>query len=483
MKGKSISDALGTVNEAYIAESAPKKTRKKRRWVAAVAAVLVVAIGLGIFFGRGRPLSIDPVPGVIQSFARSTPVYPETAPYPLSELDPGAEEWFKSRQERWVYRGAGADLFGFFADSTGAVFENRQENTVYSPVSAFMALAMLAECTGGETRAQILRALGVQSIEALREKANSVWNANYSNDGAVTSILGNSVWLNKSVTWEQPVLDTLAETYYAAAFSGKFSDRSYQKAMRAWLNEQTGNLLEDSVNNIEMDAETVLALLSTVCFRGKWSHEFSKQQTYAETFYAPAGEQTADFMHETEEHGLYYWGDRYGAVSLNVKEGGTLWLFLPDEGVSAETLLSDPQVWELLSHDANRLVDYTLGEYERMKSMIVHLALPKFDVACETDLAPVMRQLGITNCFDASAADFSPLTTDTAIALSQATHAARVAIDEQGITATAYTAMIGVGAAMPPTEEIDFVLDRPFAFVLTGLDNLPLFAGTVFSVV
>ena len=38
------------------------------------------------------------------------------------------------------------------------------------------------------------------------------------------------------------------------------------------------------------------------------------------------------------------------------------------------------------------------------------------------------------------------------------------------------------GAAMPPEEEIDFVLDRPFAFIITGLDGLPLFAGTVWDI-
>jgi len=35
------------------------------------------------------------------------------------------------------------------------------------------------------------------------------------------------------------------------------------------------------------------------------------------------------------------------------------------------------------------------------------------------------------------------------------------------------------GAGMPPQEEIDFVVDRPFLFVITGADSLPLFVGVV----
>jgi len=32
---------------------------------------------------------------------------------------------------------------------------------------------------------------------------------------------------------------------------------------------------------------------------------------------------------------------------------------------------------------------------------------------------------------------------------------------------------------MPPKDEVDFVLDRPFLFVLTGTDGMPLFVGVV----
>ena len=54
----------------------------------------------------------------------------------------------------------------------------------------------------------------------------------------------------------------------------------------------------------------------------------------------------------------------------------------------------------------------------------------------------------------------------------------RVKIDEQGVTAASYIEIIGAGAAEPPDEIIDFVLDRPFVFAITKRD-IPLFVGTV----
>ena len=54
-----------------------------------------------------------------------------------------------------------------------------------------------------------------------------------------------------------------------------------------------------------------------------------------------------------------------------------------------------------------------------------------------------------------------------------------MAIDEEGVTAAAYTVMATAEAGEPPEEEVDFILDRPFIFVITNPDGLPLFAGIV----
>ena len=110
----------------------------------------------------------------------------------------------------------------------------------------------------------------------------------------------------------------------------------------------------------------------------------------------------------------------------------------------------------------------TSGTCENKSSIRINLSVPKFDVSSKIDLASKMMELGITDCFDMEKADFSPLLTeDLPVFLSSAEHGARVAIDEEGITAAAYTVMMAAGAAPPPEEEVDFVLDRPFLFVIT----------------
>ena len=96
------------------------------------------------------------------------------------------------------------------------------------------------------------------------------------------------------------------------------------------------------------------------------------------------------------------------------------------------------------------------------------------------DMIKGMKKMGINDVFDSSVSDYSPIADAlSGISVSQANHSVRVAIDEDGCTATAFTVISSDGAAMPPDDEVDFVLNRPFIFVITGISNDPLFVGVI----
>ena len=343
------------------------------------------------------------------------------------------------------------------------------ENKVCSPINLYMALAMLAEVTDGESREQILALLGSGNVDALRAEAAAVWNANYCDDGAVTSILASSLWLNDKISFKQETMDTLAKHYYASSFRGEMGSAAFDKALQDWIDQQTGGLLKEQAFGLTMDRETILALATTIYFRAKWSGEFSENNTSPDTFHADNGDVTCDFMHQSGTN-TYYWGDRFSAVAKQLENSGAMWFLLPDEGVTLEELLADEQTMDFLLSG---------GESAESKYLIVNLSVPKFDIASDLDLTESLKKMGITDVFDPAISDFSPMTDDTEAYLSQARHAARVAIDEEGVTAAAYTVMMAAGAAAPPDEEVDFTLDRPFVFAITGTDGLPLFVGVV----
>lgn len=504
-KSEKLYDAITGIRDDLV-ENAEKKPRRRRWWPAAVAAVLVVAIAGGVILWPGGSPAVGPGPSEnfsgnessspgagtgspLAAAARTLAAaqYPQMAPYP-DEMDyydeatgkfdsegysRACDAWWTDRRARLDQPEGYADgLDAFFAASIGQFLSGAEgENRVYSPLNVYMALAMLAELTGGNSREQILDLLGSGSIEALREQAGALWNANYCDDGATTSVLASSVWLNENVSFVQETMDTLAETYYASSYQGTMGSAEFNQALRDWLNEQTGGLLEEQAGQIEMDPDTILALATTVYFRAKWADEFSESRTEPDVFHAPGGDVTCDFMHQSVLQ-LYCWGDRFSAVTVPFGSSGGMRFLLPDEGVGVDELLRDGQVMEFLLTP-----EY---EWEASRSLTVNLAVPKFDVTSQLELKEGLKALGVTDVFDGSVSDFSPMTEDTdEIFVSTVQHDARVTIDEEGCTAAAYTVMVMLGGGALPEEEIDFVVDRPFLFAITGADGLPLFVGVV----
>lgn len=416
--------------------------------------------------------------------ALAAPVYPEMASYPDEQsyvldngdwdsesFDVAYDAWWNDRmsqREKGEAVDYSSELNGFFRNTATQILSGDTENRLYSPANVYMALSMLSEITDGETRSQLLSLLGTSDLSKQRDIAGALWNANYSADGALISTLANSLWLRDDTTYNMDTLKALAEKYYAYSFSGEMGSEPYDNTLQSWIDEQTGGLLSESVKNMKLAPETVIALVSTMYFRAKWSEEFSENNTYSDTFHAKDGDIECDFMHKTQAMN-YYYTEGFDAVRLGLIESGEMWLVLPDEGKSVDDVFENDAFYELLDNPNGF----------PQKDVQVELSIPKFDAKWDGDLAGQLQALGVTDVFDSESADFSPLTDAGNLFLSNVTHSVRVEIDEEGVTAAAFTEMAVCGAGMPPEENAVFNLDRPFVFAITANDGTVLFAGTV----
>lgn len=505
MKSRKLNEAFNYVEDTYLEITEQEKGSHRPAWIrwTAIAACICILAGIGLPMLRRNPSGHMDYNGVAELAAPSLAVggrvlagvsYPVMAPYP-NEMDYVDEKTGKFDneafseahdpwcQDRWeMHRqpeGYAEGLDGFFNNSMAVFLSDADgENRLYSPLNVYLALSMLAEVTDGDSRAQILDALGADSVESLRNQVESVWKAHYYNDGSTTSILADSLWLSDGMEYNMETLNRLTEHYFASSFSGEMGSEGYNRMLQSWLNEQTGGLLEEYTAGETMSPETVLALASTVYFRCKWDPEFQPSRTENGIFHKTDGtEVSAGFMNQSEQ-GYYYWSEKFGAVQKRLEDGFSMWLLLPDEGIAPEALLGDGKVMELIGNHWDS--EKETWSWTDNKYLIINLSLPKFDVSSRISLLDGLGKLGITDAADRDLADFTPLTEESdGIFLSDANHAVRVAVDEEGVTAAAYTVMMAAGAAEPPKDEIDFVLDRPFLFVITSPDNLPVFAGIV----
>ncbi|MGN0999294.1 MAG: serpin family protein [Faecousia sp.] len=455
MKHEKLSEALSEISDQHIAEAANAGKKRRPYWIGTVAAALSLVI---LAVALMNPLAV-------RAEAVSVANYPKY-------------EWKSYRDEMLDAKALLTSFFG--ASITKTLSGTDGENQTYSPINLYMALSLTAELTGGDSRQQILDLLSADSLESLRTQANSIWNACYRDDGDQT-LLANSLWLDDSLSYHQSVMDTLADSYYTSVYRGELGSKKTNQAIQTWLNRQTGGLLKKEVQNAGVPTDTstfpVLMLYSTVYYQAKWQEnvEFSAENNTAGKFHAPGGDVACTFMNKKELQTFYYWGEDYGAVSLGLKDGSQMWLILPDADKTLNDVLSSGEYLEqVLAVPASEEAEPT------SKYMKVNLSLPKFDITAQNDLKADMQALGVTDIFDAGAADFSPsVDGDYPVWLTAMNQATRVAIDEEGVTAASYIELPGAGAAQPPEEIIDFVLDRPFLFVITNRYHLPLFAGVV----
>ena len=465
MKREDILIALEEISDKHIAEA--EKAPKKRTFLKIVAAAATIAICINMLSG----------PALITAYAVVKTSKPRVMERPDIDAFEDREVW-RSALETWEAEQnsrrekaaqAMSDLRSFFSDGNSQFLHTENnENKIWSPVNAYIGLAMTTELTEGETRKQILDVFGVEDNEALRKQVSAVWESVYQDKSHEICVLANSLWLEKGLKYNQEAMDALGYHYYASVYQWDLGSKQTNKDIAAWINNNTGMFLKDSTKSIQLAPDTIMALYSTLYFQAKWSDEFSERNNTDGVFHMPDGDVQAEYMNKELYHMNYYWGENFSAVNMWLKNGCRMWFILPDEGMTTEDVLNNGTYMDMILSN----------EWENKKYMEVNLSVPKFDVASTMDLSEGLKEMGMTKVFTEYDAEFANLTSDSPIWLTGANQSVRVQIDEEGVKAAVYIEIPGAGAAAPPDEIIDFVLDRPFLFVITN-ENIPLFAGCV----
>ncbi len=465
MKHEDILTALDEISEKHIFEA--ENPPKKKPFLKVVAAAAIIAVGINVLNG----------PALITAYAVTKPSEPRIMEHPKignyndhEEYKADWDAWEAEQNSRSEYAAqAMSGLHEFFTDGNNQFLQTEQnENKIWSPVNAYIGLAMTAELTEGETRQQILDVFGVEDTDALRKQVSAVWESVYQDNSNEICVLANSLWLEKGLQYNQEAMDVLGYYYYASVYQGDLGGNLTNKDIAAWIDNNTGKFLKDSTKNIQLDPETIMALYSTLYFQGRWSQEFSEKNNSEGIFYMPDGETQTIYMNKKEAMMDYYWGDNFSAVNMYLKNGCDMWFILPDEGMTVEDVLNNGTYVDMLLSN----------KWENSKFMKVNFTVPRFDVSSTMDLSDGLKDMGMTKVFDPLEADFSNITWDSPIWLTGVNQSVRVQIDEEGVKAATYIEIPGAGSAEPPDEIINFVLDRPFLFVITN-ENIPLFAGCV----
>lgn len=377
-----------------------------------------------------------------------------------------ASQYNQERRQSAVSAKFTQALNTFARDSSAALAPDMEENSCFSPLSLYLALALAGEGADGETREQFLQVLGAQDPQWLADQCAKYYRQHYQDNEAAQFWLANSLWLDQRGDFQQDYLDTASQDFYASVLAADFTNPLAAQDISDWIYENTNGLLSPQ---LDIDPQTLMAIVNTLYFHAPWVDEFAPESVTDGEFHTADGSSvTVPFMNRTVTTGSAYLDDRFIRSSLPLSGGAEMIFILPDEGVSTSELLSDPEAFEKMFFPRQWVED------ESFHNCQVEWSLPKFSVDSDFDLSSALQSLGLSDAFDSEKADFSPMgraKDGRSLYLSSVQQGTHIAVDEDGVEAAAYTvAYMTAGAAMPEDDIVRMHLDRPFLFAIVSSD-------------
>jgi serpin B len=406
----------------------------------------------------------------------------------VQPAQPAPGELLRSDKERMTSPDVSTSEQALLVDGNSAfafelyqALKGEEGNLFYSPYSISVALAMTYAGARGETAQQMADTLhflleqdelhpAFNWLDA--ELAGRGEDAAGKDGGEFRLNIVNAIWGQKDYEFLPAFLDVLAENYGAGVRILDFMTQTEESrlAINQWVSDQTEGRIKDLIPPGVIDALTRLVLTNAIYFNAAWEYPFDKKMTADGPFYLLNGGQiTVPMMKQTEPFN-YTEGERYQAVELPY-DGNELSMviFLPEDGQfqAFEEGLQSQQVSDIVSG---------------LQPTNIALTMPKFEFDSEFSLKDTLPKMGMSDAFSPSDADFSGMTGNRELFISDVLHKAFVSLDEAGTEAAAAAAVITGETSAPGGPPLEVTIDRPFVFLIRDIETgAILFVGRVLN--
>lgn len=351
-----------------------------------------------------------------------------------------------------------------------SVAETPNQNTLISPLSIQLALAMTANGADGNTKTELEQLLaGTFGMEDLNKYLYTyVKGLPTAEDYKVN--IANSIWFKDDANAFQPEQDFLQTNadYYGAKISASPFDDNTVTDMNNWVEENTDGMIKEIIDEIPSSA--VMYLINAIAFDAKWEKAYTTKSISDREFYTFDGTAQSVQMMSSEES-LYleddkakgfikpYKNNKYSFVALLPKESGEEAFYDYIESLTPEN------VRDIL---------------QNVEKVEVETSLPKFSSEYSLSMQNVLESLGVKEAFDGAKADFSMLgKAEDNIYISQVVHKTFIEVDENGTKAAAVTGV----EVDTECEHPSVYLNRPFVYMIIDNEtNLPIFIGTLIEI-
>jgi len=474
-------------------------------------------VGLRGAFGSPGPIQFDDEYDDVTVYRErewKTTTHPPLPPPPPVTLDPIMEEMMQS--VNWTemeirFGGSqldqGLSVRGAFGDlepeiSTPAPYQasdsvwkftmnmiksglkDETGNSLFSPMSILTTMNMILLGTQGETKMEILNALGYPRYTAQVHQQFQQIIDSMNHDIGVTVSTSNALFTQVNFPVRPSYVEELRRLYGddvdIVPLDFAFRPRTTLRRMNGFVASNTRNMIRNMFTQ-PIDAGTKAVISNCIYFNGSWEYEFLFEPGIEEgrnaSFHTFSGDTQVTYMSAKLDF-PYYRDDALGMEILSLPYEHDA---RNEEISEAHMFLIRPtrpglEAFQALEQAFTALQFQDI--FQKMEPAYAEIELPRMTMEFQANLKHVLADIGIHKVFSGnSSRDFSPFTEAwDRFSLDTLQHKAVLKITEKGTEAAAATAALQF--YLGPMFTITF--DRPFfLFIYDALNKVVIFWGRV----
>lgn len=331
--------------------------------------------------------------------------------------------------------------------------EDENDNVFISPFSVSTALTMTYQGAETSTREDMAKALRYEGIE------DSILNESYQNllgylnriDKKIHLDINNSIWIREGEEIKEDFIQVNKDIFRADVTELDFSKEDSVDKINQWIDDSTKGKIKKMIDG-PISSDVIMYLINAIYFKGEWSEQFKKENTFETEFYAENGETQKVMMMSKHGDVEYGEGDDFKAVKLPYgNEKTAMYIMLPKKEESIISFMNnmDLQKWNTIKDSISTKED-------------VSFQMPRFTIEYGIkNLNQSLSNLGMEKAFTDSA-DFSGIRNE--IFINRVLHKAVIEVNEEGSEAAGVTVVEMTESSA--VEPLTFVANRPFAFII-----------------
>lgn len=363
---------------------------------------------------------------------------------------------------------AADNQFGFELFNKINASMDEPKNTMISPMSVSLALAMLYNGAEGQTKEQMQQMLRKAGLtpDDLNQSYKDLVAALVSHDPKVALSIANAIYYRNTFSVKNSFITT-NQNYYQAEVQGlDFSKEAETlQTVNDWVKTNTNGKIDKIIDQVR--SETIMYLLNAIYFNGEWTYRFDPKKTYDMPFKKEDNATVQVPMMMIENPFNYLRNNDFQLLEMPYGSGKySMLIFLPQQGKTTNDVIS------MLNPES------VAGWLSQMSEVKKEVYLPKFEFRFSKSLVDVLKALGMSDAFNGSKSNLSGISEEDHLVVSEVMHKTYIKVDERGTEAAAVTGItIDVTSVGPDNS---FRADHPFVFAIREKDTKAiLFIGKV----